>query len=71
MKVLRVPCSVFREPLIAARACAAYGVPALAGNVLPFEGGMISCETQGESPSDRLKPGLHTLFGRSRKSTSP
>jgi hypothetical protein len=37
------------------------GVPALAGKVLPFEGGSKHSEIKGETASDRLKPGLHTL----------
>jgi hypothetical protein len=38
-----------------------FGVPALAGKVLPFEGGSKHLEIHGETASDRLKPGLHTL----------
>ena len=38
-----------------------YGVPALAGKVLFLEGGPRHLEIQGETASDRLKPGLHTL----------
>ena len=38
-----------------------YGVPALAGKVLPFEGGSKHSEIHGETASDRLKPGLHAL----------
>jgi len=40
---------------------APYGVPALAGTVLPLEGGSIRCKIQNEVACDRLKPGLHTL----------
>jgi len=40
---------------------APYGVPALAGTVLPLEGGSIRCEIQNEVACDRLKPGLHSL----------
>jgi len=43
-----------RQP---ACACAAHGVPALAGRVSPLEGGPI----HRESAFGRLKPGLHTL----------
>jgi hypothetical protein len=38
-----------------------YGVPALAGKVLPFAGRSKHSEIHGETASDRLKPGLHTL----------
>jgi hypothetical protein len=41
--------------------CSAYGVPALAGSALPFGGGSPLCVIQGETASDRLKPGLQTL----------
>src|SRR5690348_3068943 len=39
--------------------CAAHGVPALAGTVLPVEGGSICSGMQVERASGRLKPGLH------------
>jgi len=38
-----------------------YGVPALAGQSALRGGGSTYCEIQGETTSDRLKPGLHTL----------
>jgi hypothetical protein len=41
---------------------AVYGVRALAGRVLSFEGGSKHSEIRGESAIDRLKPGLHTQF---------
>jgi hypothetical protein len=36
-----------------------YGLPALAGKVLPLEGGPKYSEIDSEAASDRLKPGLH------------
>ena len=38
-----------------------YGVPALAGKVLSLEGGSKQLQVPGETSSDRLKPGLHTV----------
>ena len=38
-----------------------YGVQALAGRALSLEGGSKHLEIHGETASDRLKPGLHTL----------
>ena len=38
---------------------AGYGVPALAGSALSLGGGSKYLEIQGETPSHRLKPGLH------------
>ena len=40
---------------------AGYGVPALAGKVLSFEGGSKHLEIHDETTSGRLKPGLHAL----------
>src|ERR1039458_9191751 len=40
---------------------AVYGVPALAGKMLPLHGGSKLLEIHDETASDRLKPGLHTL----------
>ena len=40
---------------------AVYGVPALAGRLLPFEDGSKYLEIHDQTSSDRLKPGLHTL----------
>ena len=40
---------------------AGYGVPALAGSALSLGGGAKYWEIQGETPSHRLKPELHTL----------
>jgi len=40
---------------------AGYGVPALAGRALSLGGGSQYLEIQGEIPSRRLKPELHTL----------
>ena len=37
------------------------GVPALAGRALSLGDGSKYWEMQGETPSHRLKPGLHTL----------
>jgi hypothetical protein len=37
-------------------------VPALAGSVLSLERDSKQLEIHGETPSDRLKPGLHTLY---------
>src|SRR5258708_327065 len=42
-------------------ACARYGVPALAGRVLPLQEASLSYEILCESTSDRLKPGLVRL----------
>ena len=39
-----------------------YGVPASAGRVLSLEGGLKHLEIHDETASDRLKPGLHTLY---------
>jgi len=41
------------------RAGAGHGVPALAGGVLPLEGGSVPSKFEGETASGRLKPGLH------------
>jgi len=38
-----------------------HGVPALAGAMLPVEGGSINGKMQDETASDRLKPGLDAL----------
>ena len=40
---------------------AEYGVPALAGSALSLGGGSKHLEIHGETPSHRLKPGIHTL----------
>ena len=40
---------------------AGYGVPALAGSALSLGGGSKHLEIHGETPSHRLKPGIHTL----------
>ena len=47
-----------RQPLWA---CASHGVPALASSGLPFEADSTRCEFQGETASDRLKPGLNAM----------
>jgi len=47
-----------RQPV---RTGAAHGVPALAGAVLPVDGGSGCGEVQNEIASGRLKPGLHAL----------
>ena len=44
-----------------------YGVPALAGWVLSLEGGSKHLEIHGKTASDRLKPGLHTLWLRTQR----
>ena len=46
---------------------AVYGVPALAGKVLSLEGGAKHLEIHGETASDRLKPGFHTLWPRTQR----
>ena len=43
------------------RAVGGYGVPALAGRALSLGGGSKYLPIHGETPSHRLKPGLHTL----------
>src|SRR6266496_3103003 len=48
--------SLIRQP---ARAEAGHGVPALAGGVLPLEGGSVHSKIQRGTASGRLKPGLH------------